>query len=219
MCSSRRGETKLLYHTGWGKLKGDASIWSVSPFGSMQDAQLPMHLPLQWNARRATSTRIANTSKRETRILGAHLALGPRTKISGPHCLSPHLANFWPRALSHSAVTLETAVLPPPPAVLDPIPGACLHLVPDPRARRCLDPGLRAWRCRPLPQALRHYRAAAVDLDSTSLRARRCHWPRLCLPWSVLPPSTSTPPPFEHITIVVPDLLRYEALTYLWLFV
>jgi hypothetical protein len=46
-------------------------------FGSMRDVLLPAHLPFEQNARCAPSTRILNTRKRETRVLGAGLALGP----------------------------------------------------------------------------------------------------------------------------------------------
>jgi hypothetical protein len=35
------------------------------------------HLLFQRNERRASSTRVSNTRKRETHVLGAHLALGP----------------------------------------------------------------------------------------------------------------------------------------------
>jgi hypothetical protein len=89
--------------------------------------------------------------------------------------LSPHLANFRPRTLSRSAVTLETTTPPLPPAILILGPGAHRRLIPGPRACRRLDPGLRACRRRPLPQALGHCHVATVDLDSTSLRACRRH--------------------------------------------
>jgi hypothetical protein len=102
------------------------------------------------------------------------------TKILGLRSLLPHLPIFCPRALSHSFVTLEIIMSPPPPAVLDPSPGACCHLIADPRVHHHLDHSLRARRRRPLPQAI-------------------------CAPLLVIvapPPSTSTPPPLEHAIIV-----------------
>jgi hypothetical protein len=158
----------------------------------MQDVQLPLHLPLQWNARCATSTCVANTRKREMCILVARLALGPHAKISFPCSLSPHLANFRPHALSHSAITLETTAPPLPPAILDLGSRACCRLIPSPGARHCLNPGLRVCHRRPLPQALGHCHAATVDLDSASLGARHRRWPWPRLPLSTLLPSSST---------------------------
>jgi hypothetical protein len=46
-------------------------------FGSMQDTLLQAHLPCKWNKKCAPSTSVSNTRKRETRVLGAHLTLGP----------------------------------------------------------------------------------------------------------------------------------------------
>jgi hypothetical protein len=104
-------------------------------------------------------------------------------KFQAPNSLSPHLAKFQPRALSHTSITLDT-IVPLPAAIHDPRPGAhlclipslkaCHHLNPGLRAHcclnpdlgesHCLDPGLRACyrldprfgacRCRPLPQAV-----------------------------------------------------------------
>jgi hypothetical protein len=103
--------------------------------------------------------------------------MSPRTKISGPRSLLPYLANFRPRALSRYAVTLETAVTPLPPAVLDPDPRARHRLIPSPGAPCRLDPGLGAWHRRPLPQASGHCHTATIDHDSTTLGACRCHQP------------------------------------------
>jgi hypothetical protein len=82
--------------------------------------------------------------------------------------LSPHLAIFRPRVLSRSSVTLGT-VVPPPPAVLDPGPehaAASTPVCPLPQAvdTIALPPSTMTL---PLSE-----RAAAVYLDSTSLRAR-----------------------------------------------
>jgi hypothetical protein len=105
----------------------------------------------------------------------------------------------------------ETATPPPPPAVLDPGPGAHYRL----------NLGLGACHHRPPSQALGYCRAAAVDLDSASLRACHRHRPLLYLPQSEPPSSTFTLPPSEFATTVVldPDLPRYQALTCLWQFV
>jgi hypothetical protein len=83
-------------------------------------------------------------------------------------------------------------------------------LPPRPRPRSMLPP-------RPRPQSV-----SPLSSSSSSLSLSRCPCrPWLCLPWSVPPPSTSTPPPSECVAAVVldPDLPRYQALTYLWLFV
>jgi hypothetical protein len=132
---------------------------------------------------RALHMRVSNTRKRETRVVGERFTFCPHTKISGPDSLSPHLAKFLSHAPSCSAVTLEITAPPPPPAVLD----------LGPRARCRLDPGIRACRRHPLPQALGHCHAVAVDLDSASLRERCRHRPRPHLPLSTLPPLSSTP--------------------------
>jgi hypothetical protein len=126
-------------------------------------------------------------------IAGVCLALCHRTKISGPRSISPHLANFQPRFLYRSDVTLETAAPPPPPAILDPGTRAHRRLIPGPRAHHCLDPSLGVCCCHPLPQALGHRRATAIDLDSASLGAHHRRQPRPHLPLRMLLPSSSTP--------------------------
>jgi hypothetical protein len=115
------------------------------------------------------------------------------TKILGPPSLSPHLAKFCPRALSRSVVAVETIVPLPPPAVLDPAPGARHHLVPSPRARRCLNPG---------PEARRH-----LDPD---LRAHR----RLSLPQAVCAPLLVIVAPLPS-TSTLPLLMRAIAVLFL----
>jgi hypothetical protein len=115
-------------------------------FGSMQDVLLLACVPLQWNARHTTRTRVSNTRKMETHVVERVSRYVPHTKILGPRSLSPHLANCRSHSLSHSAVVVETVAPPPSPIILD----------PGPRARRRLDPGLGACRRHPLPQALGH---------------------------------------------------------------
>jgi hypothetical protein len=48
-------------------------------FRSMWDALLWARLPFQWNARHTYIMRISHTRKREMRIIGARLTLGPNT--------------------------------------------------------------------------------------------------------------------------------------------
>jgi hypothetical protein len=102
----------------------------------------------------------------------------PCPKILGPRSLSPYLANFQPRALSHSVVTLETTALLPPPAFLDPGLRALHYLVLGAGARRRFDLDLGACHRHPLPQAFGHCRTAIIDLDSASLGAHRRCCPR-----------------------------------------
>jgi hypothetical protein len=53
-------------------------------FWVKEDVQLPARLPFQRNVRHTTSTRISNTRKRETHVLGARLTLGfPALKFQG----------------------------------------------------------------------------------------------------------------------------------------
>jgi hypothetical protein len=66
-------------------------------------------------------------------------------KFQAQRSLSPHLAIFCPRALSRCSVDLEIVAQPPPPAILDPGPGARCRLIP----------GLEACHRSPLPQAIR----------------------------------------------------------------
>jgi hypothetical protein len=186
MCSSRRGGTKLLYHIGRGKLKGDTSVWSASHFWINARPLLPACLPLQWNERHTTSTCVSNTRKRETDYV-------PCTKISGSRSLSSHLAIFWLRALSRSVVALETATPLALPVVLNPNPEACRRLIPGPGARRRLIPGLTTCHRCCHPQALGHCHAATIDLNSASLRPCHHRWPQPRLPLSTLSPSSSTP--------------------------
>jgi hypothetical protein len=99
-------------------------------------------------------------------------------KFHASGSLSPHLANFRLRALSHSSIALEIVAPPPPPVVPDLGLRACRRLVPSPGARRHLEPQPRSTlllssssscKC----AALGHCRATAVD--PASLKGRRCH--------------------------------------------
>jgi hypothetical protein len=86
---------------------------------------------------------VSHTRKRETRVLGARLTLGPDTiKFQAPRSLVPHLAIFETAKCSRSSVTLDTAA-PPPHAVLNPVPIARCCLVLGLGARRRLDLALK----------------------------------------------------------------------------
>jgi hypothetical protein len=121
MCSSKCGGTKLLYCALMRQDERRHTLYGVClTFGSMWDTLLRACLPLQWNERCAYITCVTHMRKRETRVLGAFLALGPHgIKFQAPR---------------------------PPPVVLNLSLRAWYRLIPSLGAHRHLIPSLRAHR-------------------------------------------------------------------------
>jgi hypothetical protein len=111
----------------------------ISLFNEMRDAALVRMSPI--------------LGKGDVHTRGASRIWSRAPRFQAQRSLSPQLANFCPCALSHSAITLIT-IAPPPPAILNPGPGARHRLIIGPRVRRHLNPSLRAHRHHPLPHSL-----------------------------------------------------------------
>jgi hypothetical protein len=146
-------------------------------FGSIRGALLWARLPFQWNARRTYIMRDSHTRKWETRVIGAHLALGPHAlKFQAPCSLLPYLAIFWncqvlslfcrPRhyradATFHPRSWPWTTPLPHPRPQSTPLPR------PRPRSTLPPHPWLRV--CQRWPQA-HHPPSSSPEHDIVDLK-------------------------------------------------
>jgi hypothetical protein len=153
--------------------------------------------------------------KRETCIIGAHLALGARA-LKFQFSLSLSLAKLSNFLKPPSALALLSPQTPPPPAILDPGLGAHHRLIPGLGAHHCLVLGLKA--CRRLVPNLTGgplldlgFLASPTVLPSPTL-GPRCHhlptrcWPQpLTLPPARLAPSRrcQCPPPIRFVRCLV----------------